>query len=63
MNKFSVIREIDDVGRIVIPKQLRERCNIKPNDIIEFQIVDNKTIKLFSKDNKIDKGKHIWIMI
>jgi AbrB family looped-hinge helix DNA binding protein len=57
MNKFSVIREIDDVGRIVIPKQLREHCNIKPNDIIEFQIVDDKTIKLFSKDNKIDKGK------
>lgn len=57
MNKFSVIREIDDVGRIVIPKQLREHCNIKPNDIIEFQIIDDKTIKLFSKDNKIDKGK------
>lgn len=57
MNKLSVIREIDDVGRIVIPKQLREHCNIKPNDIIEFQIVDDKTIKLFSKDNKIDKGK------
>ena len=36
MNKFSVIREIDDVGRIVIPKQFRERCNIKPNDIIEI---------------------------
>ena len=57
MNKFSVIREIDDVGRIVIPKQFRERCNIKPNDIIEFQILDNKTIKLFSKDNKTNKGE------
>lgn len=57
MNKFTVIREIDDVGRIVIPKQFREHCNIKPNDLVEFQIFDDKTIKLFSKNNKTDKGK------
>ena len=57
MNKFTVIREIDDVGRIVIPKQFREHCNIKPNDLVEFQILDDKTIKLFSKNNKTDKGK------
>lgn len=34
-------RQIDDLGRIVIPKEIRKRLNITPNDVIEINIVGN----------------------
>lgn len=34
-------RRIDDLGRIVIPKEIRKRLNITPNDAIEISLVGN----------------------
>lgn len=37
-------RHIDDLGRIVIPKEMRNSLNIQPGDIITMQIDDDKLI-------------------
>lgn len=37
-------RHIDDLGRIVIPKEMRNSLNIRPGDIITMQIDDDKLI-------------------
>lgn len=37
-------RHIDDLGRIVIPKEMRDSLNIRPGDIITMQIDDDKLI-------------------
>ena len=37
-------RQIDDLGRIVIPKEMRDSLNIRPGDIITMQIDDDKLI-------------------
>lgn len=37
-------RHIDDLGRIVIPKEMRNSLNIQPGDIITMQMDDDKLI-------------------
>lgn len=37
-------RFVDELGRICIPKELRERLNIKSKDKVVFSIKDNKLI-------------------
>ena len=36
MTKENVIRKVDNLGRLVIPKAIRARYNIKENDAMEF---------------------------
>lgn len=36
------IRKIDDLGRVVVPKEYREILDIKEDDKIEFIIRNNK---------------------
>lgn len=48
-------RHIDDLGRIVIPKEMRDSLNIRPGDIITMKIDDDKLIltkKGLSKSEK-----------
>lgn len=40
----GIVRKIDDLGRIVIPKELRKSLNIKNSDDLEIKITDNKII-------------------
>lgn len=51
MNNGS-IKRIDELGRIVIPKDIRKRLSIKANDSLEVSI-DNNTIKI-SKSKAIN---------
>ena len=45
MNPTGIIRKIDDLGRIVLPKELRRHLNINTGD--DFQIIlDNNRIIL-----------------
>lgn len=39
-----MFRVIDRLGRIVIPKEIRERLNINTKDKIEIKVEDNKII-------------------
>lgn len=40
--KTGIIRRIDDLGRIVIPKAIRHSLGIKEGDPLEISIEDNK---------------------
>ena len=40
----GIVRKIDDLGRIVIPKELRKNLNIKNSDDMEITINDNKIV-------------------
>ncbi len=55
MKSTGVIRRIDDLGRIVIPKEIRKNLRIKEGDNLEV-FVDNEDIilKKYSMMNKIN---------
>lgn len=36
MKKLGTSRRLDELGRVVVPKELRERCGIETGDQIEF---------------------------
>lgn len=44
IKEIGSIRKLDDLGRIVIPKSVREILNMEQGDNIEFYIEDNKVI-------------------
>lgn len=48
----GITRHIDELGRIVIPKELRNTLNIKENDKIIITLIGNK-IELEKEDNKV----------
>lgn len=55
MKSTNIIRRIDDVGRIVIPKAIRAQMGIQEND--EFEIFidkDSITFKKLKQTNPID---------
>ena len=54
MVSMGVTRKIDTLGRIVIPKEIRERLNIKENDYLEFLVFnDGLALKKYSKIGKL----------
>ncbi len=40
--KTGIIRRIDDLGRIVIPKEIRRKYNIHEGDPLEISLDENK---------------------
>lgn len=51
MQTTNIVRRIDNLGRVVIPKAIRAQMNIQEND--EFEIfVDNKTNEILLKPLK-----------
>ncbi|MDD5865219.1 MAG: AbrB/MazE/SpoVT family DNA-binding domain-containing protein [bacterium] len=53
MKSTGIIRRIDDLGRIVIPKEIRNLLNIQNDDNIEIYI-ENKNIILSKYDKAMD---------
>lgn len=52
MAKTGMTRRIDELGRLVIPKEIRRNLKIKDNDQIEINVIDNK-ILLNKYDNHV----------
>ena len=44
MKSTGIVRPIDQLGRIVLPKELRESLNIGPKDSLEVFIENEKII-------------------
>ena len=44
MKSTGIVRKIDDLGRIVIPKELRETRNINKKDSMEIYVDKEKII-------------------
>lgn len=36
MEKFGIIRKVNDLGKITIPREMRKKLEIKDGDMIEF---------------------------
>ena len=61
MVKTGITRRIDELGRLVIPKEIRKNLKIKDNDQVEINVTDNKII--LSKYDLISKDKIISNML
>jgi stage V sporulation protein T len=57
MSDVGIIRRIDDLGRVVIPKELRKKLKISEGDPLELIITDNGDL-LVKKYNSIISKKH-----
>lgn len=60
MKATGIVRRLDDLGRLVIPKEIRKQYHLKEGDSIEFYIENEKIILekydvLSSKENDILK--------
>lgn len=52
MKSTGIIRKIDDLGRIVIPKEIRNSLKIKENDNLEIYVENDKIV--LNKFNKLE---------
>lgn len=53
IKETGIIRRVDDLGRIVIPKEIRRKLDIKEGDALELFVGDN-SVK-FKKVKNQDK--------
>ena len=44
MKSIGIVRKIDELGRIVIPKEMRKRMDIGNNDPVEIYVEGDKII-------------------
>ncbi len=61
MENTGITRRIDDLGRIVIPKEIRKNLRIKDNDELEISILNDKI--LLSKFDYLKKDKVISCLL
>lgn len=54
MKTTGITRRIDELGRVVIPKEIRKNLHIKPGELLEIFLSDTETIS-FKKYNTINK--------
>lgn len=55
MKATGIVRRIDDLGRVVIPKEIRRQMKIKEGDPLEIFLEGNKVC--FERYNPIDTEK------
>lgn len=56
MKSTGIVRRIDDLGRVVIPKEIRKNLKIKENESLEI-FIDGDNIILKKYSNLTDKEK------
>ena len=61
MVKTGITRRIDELGRLVIPKEIRNNLKIKNNDQVEISVIDNKIV--LSKYDILNKDKIVSILL
>ena len=49
MKATGIVRRVDDLGRVVIPKEIRRACNIREGDPLEIFLQDRAVV--FKKYN------------
>lgn len=54
MKSTGIVRKVDELGRIVLPMELRKTLDINPKDPIEI-FVDKEKVVLRKYEGKFDK--------
>lgn len=49
MNSSSIVRRIDDLGRVVIPKEIRRRIGVQEGDPMEIYLTEDRTGVIFKR--------------
>lgn len=44
MKTVAIVRQVDDLGRVVIPMEIRRRFELENDTLIEISVEDNKII-------------------
>ena len=44
MKATGIVRRVDDLGRVVIPKEIRRACNIREGDPLEIFLEDGGVV-------------------
>lgn len=57
MKTIGITRRIDDLGRIVIPKEIRKNMHIKSGELLEIYLSDSETIAL-KKHSVLSKNEN-----
>lgn len=52
MRATGIVRRIDDLGRIVIPKEIRRTCNLREGDPMELYLGEDSQIILQKYDTE-----------
>lgn len=56
MKETGVIRRIDELGRIVIPKEIRKRLRVGPGDMLDIYTSDKQIVlSKYTELNEIDE--------
>ena len=58
MKATGIVRRIDDLGRVVIPKELRKACGIIEGDALEILTTNTKQI-IFQKYDENNPGINV----
>lgn len=61
MKATGIVRRLDDLGRLVIPKEIRKQYRLKEGDSIEF-FIDNDRIVIQKHDIMSNHMEEINIM-
>ena len=57
MKATGVVRRIDDLGRVVIPKEIRKTLKIKENEQVEINVLDDSIVlNKYSDIHEYDKS-------
>lgn len=55
MRATGIVRRMDDLGRVVIPKEVRKNLHIREGDPLELYILDNAVVFKKYKSNSSDE--------
>ena len=62
MKSTGIIRRLDDLGRIVIPKEIRKFLKFKDGDVLELLVEDNSLIlKKYDDSDEIAQDCANWV--
>lgn len=54
MQEIRVTLRLDSIGRVTIPKDIRELAGIKPGDYVEISIIKGITAKSGMQENPLE---------
>ena len=63
MKATGIVRRVDDLGRVVIPKEIRRTMNIREGEALEIFIEDKKVIfqKYIPSEEDLSEASAKWV--